>query len=184
MNPAPQLDNIVLEQLGEKFPGPFSVINDWHRSGAETYSTDFLAGHDESHLIAKACVKFAPLETMKEWLERREVIREAGLATPVLHTVEGAVLVEEFIPFTISEAYQNPQTMDTQEKLKDSLNSTVQSIYKLGFNALSLHDIRSRGTDVVMIDFGSDLGTQSTPRSDALPKAISTKIFQQLLNCK
>lgn len=178
----PQLDTGILEQLGEKFPGPISVVNDWHRSGAETYATDFVVGHDKQHLIAKACVKFTPLEAVKEWLERRQVINDAGLTTPKLHIVEGSVVVEEFIPHTLSDAYQNPIAYDSRERLKNGLNDTLQTIYGLGFNALSLHDLRSRGNDVVIIDFGSDLGPQSTPLTNSRPSKVFTHIAQRMLN--
>jgi hypothetical protein len=36
--------------------------------------------------------------------------------------------------------------------------SMMSTIYELGFHPVGLHDLRSRGSDVVMIDFGSDLG--------------------------
>lgn len=37
---------------------------------------------------------------------------------------------------------------------------------RIGFNVISLHDARSRGNDIVLIDFGSDIGGYSENSKD------------------
>lgn len=43
---------------------------------------------------------------------------------------------------------------------------TYRTMGRIGFNVISLHDARSRGNDIVLIDFGSDIGGYSENSKD------------------
>lgn len=137
-----------------------TVVNQWQRGGAETYVTDFIVEREcggKEHLIAKACIKFSPREAMAEWLERRQTMQNNGVQFPELFAVDGATIIEEFIPFTFKEAFK--QSDDNQRiKLREKYIDTYKRIYGAGFIPVSLHDVRSHGDDVVVIDVGEDIG--------------------------
>lgn len=147
----------TFELLGTHTANDITIINDWHKPGAESYVTDFTLrqGDTKRHLIAKACVKMMPRETMAEWLTRRRALKDNGVSTPELFAVDGAMIIEEYIPFTFSEAYKN-------DTVRSILRVAFTDMYKrtvgIGFLPISFHDIRSRGDDCVMVDVGEDLG--------------------------
>lgn len=138
-------------------------LSDWARAGAETYTYEFMVESDlgARHLIAKACVALGPGRTVgevsEEWLRRRRALSDAGVATPKLYGVAAATMIEEYIPLTLVEAYRRAAAQ-LKLRLCSELGRTLAIISRLGFLALSLHDLRSRGTDVVVVDFGQDLG--------------------------
>lgn len=137
-----------------------TVINPWHQGGAETYVTDFKVDRGENnieHLIAKACIKFYPLQTMIEWLERRMLLQENGVLFPKVIAVDGATIIEEFIPLTLKDAYAKADN-EARNQLRESYITTFKCIYGAGFNPTSLHDVRSHGNDIVVIDVGEDIG--------------------------
>jgi hypothetical protein len=98
-----------LGDLGFADDAELAVTRKWEQLGAETYSLEFSAQQDDKRLlfIAKACIKFFPTETMKEWVARRNLLSENGVATPTLHYRLGATLVEEHIPYTLAEVKKN-----------------------------------------------------------------------------
>lgn len=157
------LGKVVIENLLSKKNSSLEIINPWHQAGAETYCTDFIVRLEDGnnkHLIAKACIKFAPGETMKEWLGRRTIVQKAGLSVPELVCVDGATIVEEFIPLSFKEAYMH-SSANKQQIMKNNFINTYKTLVEIGFSPLSLHDVRSHGDDVVVIDFGNDLGPPS-----------------------
>jgi hypothetical protein len=149
----------TLELLGVLDDSAIRIINPWHMGGAETYVTDFEVDKRgiSEHLIAKACVKFSPLKTMEEWLERRSILQENGVLFPKLIVVDGATIIEEFIPYTFNEAYLKSGEHQ-KERLREQYIMTYKRIYGAGFRPTGLHDIRSHGDDVVVIDVGEDMG--------------------------
>lgn len=172
----------LLVLLGIDDPAVLRINNPWQRKGSETYATDFWVERNgsEQHLIAKACIKFYPKETMHDWLARRRVVEAHGVAVPKLHAVDGATLVEEYVPFTLKQAYVCANS-DTRETLKHAFIITYRALVGAGFSATGLHDARSRGDDVVVIDFGEDLGppVQTTPKPDFFVAAEAEKCFRQ-----
>lgn len=141
------------------------VISPWYQGGAETFVTDFLLYSKDgqpTHLIAKACIKMCAKEVMKEWFGRREALIENGVNFPNVHAIDydGATWVEEFIPYTFNDAHK--QVDETQKHvMEEQYIQTYLRIEGAGFRPLgALHDIRSRGMDVVMIDVGEDIGGQ------------------------
>jgi hypothetical protein len=158
--------------------GSLDVLSGWHRSGAETYALSFTVLTAEGTLrqyMLKACVASpasSPLaEVFKIWLERRATVSALGISTPVLHATGKAVLVEEHIPYTLGQAIDLSQN---RTALLTALGSTAACLVRAGFAPLSSHDWRSRGTDVVLIDFGQDLGPAN------LAVASESGLFVQL----
>lgn len=151
----------TLALLGVKSDG-IKVVTPWHQGGAETYVSDFLLTKSgkTQHLIAKACIKFGPREAMSEWLGRRKTLQENGVNFPELVVVDGATIVEEYIPYSFAEAF-NSADSDSQPGLKFAFVDTYKRIVGAGFSPMSVHDIRSRGNDAVVIDVGEDLGAPS-----------------------
>lgn len=147
--------------------------NGWRRLGGESYVMDFsvLSETEQHHLVAKACVKIPPGAVMNEWLGRRQLLNANGISTPRLYAVQGATLLEEFIPFSLGEAYRQ-SSPQTQELMRTSFFESYLKLYELGFKPMRLHDLRSRGDDVVFIDFGEDLGGIFEP---SLPKDIESR---------
>lgn len=159
----------TLDLLGTDSPHEIRILNDWERKSNENYVTDFLLFDDEGskHLIAKACIKTSPRETVEEWLERRQVLEVAGVDFPELFAVDGATIIEEFIPHTFREAYDK-QDATGQASLRQKFLATFTAICQAGYWPNSLHDVRSRGDDVVMIDVGEDVGgIAARPLSEA-----------------
>lgn len=153
----------TLELLAIPDISSIEVINTWHQGGGESYVADFLLTKADvtRHLLAKACIKFGPREAMAEWLSRRSILQTCGVSTPELIVVDGATIVEEFIPHSLREAYAQADD-ENREMLKSTFIDTCQRIHSAGFRPKSLHDVRSRGSDVVVIDYGEDLGSANS----------------------
>jgi hypothetical protein len=172
----------ALGLCGESHRGcSITVVDDWHRSGAETYGLVFDLQHSDNtsvRLFLKACVALAPGtsvgEVAQEWLRRREVLVQAAIETPRLYSLHSAVFLEEYIPYTLEEAWRRA-SRTAQSHLARAFGSAVYRLATTGFSVLSLHDVRSRGKDVVVVDFGFDLGPPArapSPRADLLELAI------------
>lgn len=136
------------------------LLHDWAQLGGETFSADFLLHLSETdlHLFAKACVKYFPVETVDEWLVRRRILEESGVTVPALYARDRAVIVEEFIPHTLSEAFVVADEIG-KEKLRRAFIDTYKRVAGAGFGPFSLHDARSHGDDVVLVDMGEDIGS-------------------------
>jgi len=152
----PETLNLLQVSEGSKV----QIVNWWMRGGAETYVTDFVVEREQGvkeHLIAKACIKFGPREAMEEWLQRRRIMQVNGVIFPSLSAVDGATIIEEYIPYTFKEAYTRADE-DQRVILRENYLKTFKRIYGAGFTPMSLHDVRSHGEDVVVIDVGEDIG--------------------------
>lgn len=178
---ADSLRKIGLLDAGEAL-GSLEVIRDWYRSGAETYSLHFGVTTSAGMLrkcMLKACVASPgalPLaEVFAVWLERRAMVSELGISTPVLYATGRAVLVEEYIPYTLAEALGRARDRTV---LLTELGATAARLVRGGFVPLSAHDWRSRGTDVVLIDFGQDLGPANLARGSE--GGLLSEIIDQL----
>lgn len=154
-----QLLGLDTEELQNTWGSELEVVTPWHRGGAETYVCDFLLTKEgqSQHLIAKACIKFGPREAMGEWLQRRGKLHNNGVGLPDLYLVEGATIVEEYIPYGFAEAF-GLATDAERAGLKNAYIDMYKRIVGAGFFPMSLHDVRSRGHDAVVIDVGEDLG--------------------------
>jgi len=137
-----------------------NVHEDWQRLGAETYTMNFSVESEAqtTSLIAKACIKIPPSSVMSEWVQRRQLLSAHDVPTPHLYAREGAVLIEEFIAHSFEQAYQSSDK-NTQDMMRDRLMDLFCTLYVLGFRPnIGLSDLRSHGDDVVIVDFGEDLG--------------------------
>lgn len=137
---------------------------DWYRPGSESYIISFSInqrdtdGSESSNaFIGKACIKAPCTETMTEWVQRRKFLEGIGIHVPRLYAVSKASLIEERIEHTIEDAY----TLGSPEAKADiarDLYNTYASLSSAGFMPRVMHDVRSRGNDAVIVDFGEDLG--------------------------
>ena len=173
LDPEKMYGSRILRMLGVNEEASIEVNHPWYRGGAETYVSDFYLSRDNTrqHLIAKACIKFAPSETMAEWLERRKALSENGILLPELVVVDGATIVEEYIDFSFREAYESTSDVDVRAELHARYIDTFKRIVGAGFAPMSLSDVRSHGEDVVLIDVGEDIGGQSSITSCRLDVA-------------
>jgi hypothetical protein len=102
-------------------------------------------------------MKIPILPSLGDWLKRREMLIEHGVAVPQLHAVNRGVLIEEYIPHDFHSTFIAADAQ-SRAQLRQQFIETYKRVHKLGFRPISLHDARTRGQDVVLVDFGSDLG--------------------------
>lgn len=161
----------------------YSIRKDqrWVRGGAETYVYKFEIKPKPgttSVLIMKACVAFSVASSMdsilREWLSRRNILAAAGASVPRLYGYKNVVLIEEFIRYPITQILTNENRGSSSLLLKLAELAGIYS--RLRFVPIDpFADLRSRGDDVVVIDFGEDLGPQRTELSE------SSEVFTVLL---
>jgi hypothetical protein len=153
------------------------IIDDWQRLGSETYTMHFKLASEQGELdlIAKACIKIPCAETFEEWQQRRRIISDAGITTPVMYDARSATVIEEYVPYSFAEAYAAGDEA-TREQLKARFSETYTGLISAGFRPMSLHDVRSHGSDVVIVDFGEDLGgpgfSPDIPADEAAKRAL------------
>lgn len=146
--------------------GHFEVIEDgkWERGGAETYIFKFSVKHDGTmpiFYILKACVSFSPgikpEKMMDGWIYRRELIKRYGISTPKLYWHGDGILLEEYIQYSLHEVFRS-NIVKTKDLLLN-LARWAGVLNHLNFLPISpFSDLRSRGSDLVVVDFGEDLG--------------------------
>lgn len=138
----------------------------WVRGGAETYTLRFSVRYGamcevQDDYIVKACISTdfsrSLTDTVAEWLRRRRLLQEHNIGTPRLIGVHGATIVEEFIPWPFRDCFIS--STERQERGLELLIGFAEVLNSLGFRPVdAFSDLRSRGTDLVAIDFGQDLG--------------------------
>lgn len=149
----------ILSSIDEQFS--IVTICDWERRGAETYSYIFdVVSAARRRLILKACVALAvgrSIDTVvEEWLRRRSLLESHKVATPKLFGHGQGTILEEFVFHDIDEVLR---TSAEPELIASELGYLAAVLVSLGFHPIQpFHDLRSRGLDVVVIDFGEDLG--------------------------
>lgn len=135
------------------------MVSDWERRGAETYSLffDSANSHGVQRYVLKVCIAGYGdhTGTVDRWMERRTAVAGAGIQVPVLLARAGSAFCEEYVPLSLGDALAagSPDT----GSLVRALAVTLGGLKCLGFNPGRLDDLRSRGTDVVVVDFGADL---------------------------
>jgi hypothetical protein len=139
------------------------VLKDWYRSGAETYLAIcrvMTTRGSSTDVVIKACIALTEglsvEATLAAWIRRRTQLSRHGISTPQLYGHGDGILIEEYIPYTLLDGIiRNP----TVESLIAKMVRTAATLARLGYQPTSLfNDLRSRGDDVVLVDFGSDLG--------------------------
>lgn len=168
---------------------PFELITaqDWYRAGAETYAFVFQVRQPsgERAYIIKACIAWSPGETLSEtfdrWMSRRRLVTELGINTPALMGAGNAQLVEEFIAYELLDALRRA-AQETRPSLLTDLGRTAGLLVKAGFAPLSTHDWRSRGDDVVLVDFGQDLGPSNIAKGSE--SGLLSEITDRIVRAK
>jgi hypothetical protein len=135
---------------------------DWYRAGSETYLYKFrLTGTSGTsrQFVLKACVVFSPGSsidtTIENWVARRALLARAGVCVPTLYAYGYGLVLEEYISMPLKEAWR----IGPQSTLLSHLVHIAAMLSLYGFQAIApFRDVRSRGTDVVYVDFGQDLG--------------------------
>ncbi len=143
-----------------------SATSTWKRGGAETYILPFSVESETSikHFLFKACVGFSltkesVVELLEDWMKKRRRLDSAGVGTPQLFAVGDGVILEEYIPYLVSDVVaQRDEVAHFLQDAAKCLGLLKRSGFVLERPA---SNIRSRGNDAVLISFGSDLSGSS-----------------------
>lgn len=142
---------------------------DWYPGGAETYLYEFSLywpPAQELRLLLKACIAFGGLagtrHVVAEWMARRRVLTAAGATVSLVFGEPKSTVIEEWVPMSLREAVEQGHKHERFEIAKQ-LGLLAAVFDSEGFAPVSLHDLRSHGSDVVMVDFGADLGPPGKP---------------------
>jgi hypothetical protein len=155
---------------------PYDIVTDadWAMPGSEAYILHFSVRPEAcppARFVMKACMVAPATATVDDWVQRRSLLATHQVEVPRLHAAERGTLIEEYISHDLRAAYRQGEA-DTRAQLADNFKRTFRLVREAGFRPLGLHDVRSRGSDVVLIDFGSDLGGAKTLPEDFDPDAV------------
>lgn len=136
----------------------------WVRGGAENYIFRFKVeevGERPKDVIIKACVAYSPGtglgDILHQCIQRRRLLKANGVQTPHLYGYGDGVIIEEYIEHSLCEVIK--MASSNRNDLVRELAIYAAVLSKLGFAPIGpFQDLRSRGRDVVAIDFGEDLG--------------------------
>ncbi|HEV7398377.1 MAG TPA: hypothetical protein VGN86_17830 [Pyrinomonadaceae bacterium] len=144
----------------------YSDETEWYRGGAETYASIFKATTQANpvdihyHIICKAIVKWGigADQVATSWLQRQLRLSAFGVCTPRHYGNWKGIFFQEFITFELKDYLQS---VPAEKKLRMALDllDTARRVDKAGFKPSSfLHDIRTDGSAIFIVDFGEDLG--------------------------
>jgi hypothetical protein len=150
----------------------FEEVQAWTRDGAETFTYRFrvLSPGPVKDVLLKAIVAFSTARSLTElsheWVRRRQLLEQGGIRTPTLYRAQGALLVEEFIPYKLSEYLR--QEPIAPKGLIDQVIQFAATLESCGFCPVApFQGLRTDGEDVFAVDFGQDLGPPAmTARRD------------------
>jgi len=155
-------------------------IRDWHRAGAETYQYHFEVSNQsrKTLCVLKACAAWSPVKSLEQiltdWIDRRLLLKARRIQLPLLYGWGHGVLLEEHIPYRLSDIIGAGHP----NSFLPEIARVAGVLSSLRFAPIEpFQDLRSRGRDVVMIDFGEDLGPPGLSQ-DALDAAT---LFDRLL---
>lgn len=161
----------VLGRLGLVEPGTADCAiveeGEWIPGGAETYSLRFRVetGAGSEAYLLKSVVAFGGGgvgQTGNDWLARRTMLDRAGVRVPRLFAFRKATFLEEYVPRALREVVQ--RDAGVADTVRAECIEVAGTIGALGFRPVSLFaDARSHGRDVVLVDFGADLGPALEP---------------------
>jgi len=152
----------------------------WTRAGSETYVFRFSVQPPRKApraFLLKACVAFSPGsspdEILDSWIERRAILSRLGVGTPRLHGRGKGIIVEEYVKYSLREVLARDPKKSTLIDMAHLAGALVVS----GFASVQpFRDLRSRGDDVVMIDFGADIGPPGAISAD-----LADRVFEDLM---
>lgn len=144
----------------------------WRRSGSETYSSIFRirflhSGIEQNKQInIKAIVTLDPERGLEDWSRRREILVRAAVPVSNWYWHGDGIIIEDFYLNDFSACKDFSKLVFIASRLD-----------LLGFQTLNfLLDIRcDENSDPYYVDFGSDLGSPSSYKSDtAIRKLIES----------
>jgi len=173
--------------IAETSPCPvISEDSEWVRGGTETYIYRFWLHENAAEplnqgFIIKACVAFSFGSELEEillsWVERRKLLAAFGISTPKLYAFGEGVILEELIPYPLEELARSSRRIEQSLLIQLAQLAAAYSHY--GFKPIrGFSDLRSRGQDVVVVDFGEDIGPPSMKNSSS--QEILAQLFEQL----
>ena len=139
------------------------VDADWRQRGAETFSQVFSVyqdAHREQSFILKCPISLAesPSAVLAKWMDRRRRLAvHAPTCVPKAYYCAFGTICEEYIEYSFWDqlALSSGETM---RLLTEGLADLILVLASSGFSPSSIHDLRTRGTDCVLVDLGFDLG--------------------------
>jgi hypothetical protein len=144
----------------------------WRLGGSETYVSQFdvvvseAGNYAYKRLIAKAAVRFGepPEQTIRRWLQRQARLNDFSVATARCYGHRWGILFQEFISHSFTSWFLG-QSEITQRRFSHLLTTTAQKIEHAGFAPVGLvHDLRTDGSKLFVVDFGEDLGPYTHDR--------------------
>ena len=157
----------------------FVEVQEWHRSGAETYLAAASAQVRLPHgpvtsreFVAKAIVSWTPdlARRAEEMTRRYRVLADCGVRVPRLFAVRDAVIYQEFIPHHVT-----CEAVAGSEPLLREVCMIAAALDALGAQPTDfLRDLMCTSTEVYYVDVGEDLG--------GLFGAATQRARQQLLD--
>jgi len=139
--------------------------------GSETYnaagSVRFRQGNQEAErrFVAKHCIKFCAELAVKQWMERRAILKAEGVMVPELFYQGNAEHYEQFLPLTAEQALCHAQEPHLTIMRGDI--ARIEKVFKDRFvyAGFDLKELRSDGERVYVCDFGEDIGAPKTDYS-------------------
>ena len=138
-------------------------VQGWRPGGAETFIYRFriVTAEQNKDVIVKAVVAFSPATSLSqltsEWIRRRRHLESGGICTPELHFSAGAYLIEDFIPYKLSDFLRS--TLKERRSICSQVLQFAEVLEKEGFRPIgAFDDLRTDGVNVFAVDFGEDLG--------------------------
>lgn len=138
------------------------VMKDWHKSGSETYSLLFSVSSNDmfSELWMKACTPASfgvqIEQVMTKWVRRMgDIEKWNSVFVPKMYLANDGIIIQEHIPHSLLDVVN----VKTVKKIGDQCYSLIRCLSANNFLPTGIwHDLRSRLDDVVLVDFGEDLG--------------------------
>lgn len=149
----------------------YSDISEWYRSGAETFMTTAEVEYSNSSttvyskFVVKALVNFCPEEQLNSWKKRREFLHKIGIPVSKWIDTYSCSIIEPYYALD-KEAFIALNFVNELSKIAALLD--IHGFFSLKF----IDDIRSDGTSLYYIDFGSDLGEPSSKKSNEAKRAL------------
>ncbi len=132
----------------------------------------------EAGYIIKTCITLDLARgiegTLTKWIERRNLLASCGVSVPKLFYSGRGQIIEELIPWHLRERLSLKDAR--AQKMLKPLAEYAGHLSRYGFFPIgAFEDLRSRGSDVVAVDFGSDLGSPGATAGG------SSRIFEAML---
>lgn len=143
----------------------------WRRGGDETFIFRFWVStkiNQERGYIVKACVSLDIVRgigsIINEWLQRRKILNSQGVSVPLLFYAGQGMIIEEMVPWKLRDYMADNR--DEVLALLGPLVDYTACLSSLRFAPVDgFQDLMTHGSDVVVVDFGQDLGPPGVTRS-------------------